>query len=394
MREDKFKSLGAELGEARLALQRRNETEELDAGLRRLDGRLKKETKKKAARSFLAPRLAFAAGAFGLALAGAWVLQSQRPTGSAKKAPPVRAQRPDAPPPSPSRPTWTVAGVGTFAFSPASDMKIARQDAQAFELRLTHGAVVADIVPQRNKKVRILAGPHTVEVVGTKFSVRWQRSSQDFEVKVEHGVVRVSSPGHGVTELTDGTTLKRQAPSAPPSATRKHPKKPPGRKNVVKGAPAAPRSPGAHPPSAKAPIACPHRQAQLRSAMATLEPGELERLARDCLLRRHQAAAVAVLEHLLLAHRQTDAGRSALFTLGRALRTSAPDRSLRLLQTYLQEVPDGPYRAASLGIVLELGETRLTEARYRSHASWYLRSFPNGPHAAIAKRIVAQSTAP
>nr|WP_255216296.1 FecR domain-containing protein [Pseudenhygromyxa sp. WMMC2535] len=56
---------------------------------------------------------------------------------------------------------------------------------------------------------KVLAGPYSVHVTGTEFSVSWQPASGDFGVSVDEGSVRVEGPEGEIASLRGGDSLFR-----------------------------------------------------------------------------------------------------------------------------------------------------------------------------------------
>lgn len=77
------------------------------------------------------------------------------------------------------------------------------------EVRLAEGQVMFDVQHDPGRPFQVLAGPATVTVLGTHFSVRYVPSmpeKQGASVMVAQGRVRVESAG-GTVELTDGQSI-------------------------------------------------------------------------------------------------------------------------------------------------------------------------------------------
>ncbi|MEM9195556.1 MAG: FecR family protein, partial [Myxococcota bacterium] len=107
------------------------------------------------------------------------------------------------PPPSLAGTPPTIAMQDGSEIQPADRARVvivAESEAQA-ELRLDEGRARFDVVPNPNRVFRVVAGPVTVDVLGTSFDVT--RQAAQTEVQVRRGRVRVRWNG-GDAVLTDG----------------------------------------------------------------------------------------------------------------------------------------------------------------------------------------------
>jgi hypothetical protein len=99
----------------------------------------------------------------------------------------------------------SLASGGIARIDEASDEKV------SVELRL--GKIVADVAKKSGRRWTITAGPYTVVVLGTRFTVSWDPSANVFDLDVERGVVLVHGQGlnkNGV-KVAKGHTLLAKA---------------------------------------------------------------------------------------------------------------------------------------------------------------------------------------
>ncbi len=116
---------------------------------------------------------------------------------------------------------WRAAGAGRVAFADGSRLELepgagVRIEPLAFargaRLNLEEGKVEVAVVPRRDARWAVLAGPFRVDVTGTRFSVRWTRDAGRFRLEMSEGQVRVSG-GPLPTEvgLRAGQALEAEA---------------------------------------------------------------------------------------------------------------------------------------------------------------------------------------
>lgn len=85
----------------------------------------------------------------------------------------------------------------------------------------------------------------------------------------------------------------------------------------------------------------------------------------------------------------TDAAADAAFVLGRMQFHSGTYRtSATWFETYLRERPDGRFAREAAGRVVEAYDQSGDDDRARDAAEEYLRRYPNGPHAGLARSVL------
>lgn len=112
--------------------------------------------------------------------------------------------------------------------APATRAVLTHVASDRAELRLKEGHLAASIRKKTGITWTIGAGPYSVRVVGTQFSVDWQRSSETLKVSVSEGRVRVfgADLGSEGIALDAGASLERhhgspvvEKQATPPSPT-------------------------------------------------------------------------------------------------------------------------------------------------------------------------------
>jgi hypothetical protein len=276
---------------------------------------------------------------------------------------------------------------------------------------LERGEVSANVVHRASTAWRFRAGPFDVDVTGTVLDVAWDPDKERLTVRVDSGSVVVHGPNVGMQVVSaaqrcvvdmptrhvellpaDATPPQEQAPTAP---------RPPGSaddEEDTRGLPSAsgPGSPAAALPSWTAlerrgdveGAYAAARGAGLSAVIATASADDLVRLAQVSAVTGHADTA----RDALLACRRRYAGtpQAALsaYELGRA---SSGAEAARWFQTYLGEAPSGPLAREAMGRLLEADVGAGNKAAARDTAARYLARYPSGPHAALARRILASS---
>jgi hypothetical protein len=96
--------------------------------------------------------------------------------------------------------------------------------------------------------------------------------------------------------------------------------------------------------------------------------------------------ATGLLESLRTAHPGSSQAAIAAAYLGRdAARSGQRDTARRWFEVYLEEQPSGPLEREASGQLIEL----TTGAEQLDRARGYLARHPDGPHAPLAKRVLA-----
>ena len=286
---------------------------------------------------------------------------------------------------------------------------------------LERGEVRAHVVHRSGTNWRFLAGPFEVQVTGTALGVDWDPARERFAVHVDEGSVVVRGPSVGAPQLVRaGEQCVVDLPSrtvriSPIEAPRADPAAPvdAGRDDrhddrsdtpaaaAATPAAAAPASPSPQARGAAAPpvswIKLDERgdyDAAYAAALNTGLASVLHASSADELLRLAQVARLS-------GHRDTE--REALVTCRRRFpgseraavaayelgRTSSPSEASSWFDTYLGEQPSGPLAREAAGRLVEARASAGDDRGARDAAARYLARYPDGPHALLARRVVA-----
>jgi hypothetical protein len=292
-------------------------------------------------------------------------------------------------------------------FAPSSQAKLSLLGPKRAALRLNQGRFTASIVHRPGMTWGVDAGPYTVEVVGTKFSVDWQGGS-DLRVEVTEGTVRVMGGDLDRAQvLRAGQKLERTARSATQETeTKATPaeQRPGDRATSPTTERATPTPTGARDPS----LAALASAGKYRQALELAEKQGFDRvineLGENDLLAlansARYAGSPARARQALLKLRDRFPGRpaadlSALY-LARIAEQSErrPQEAVRWLRTFLSESPTGDLAQSARGSLLSILSAQGDTAGARAVAEDYLRYHPEGPLAEQARSLVSRTTPP
>jgi TolA-binding protein len=288
---------------------------------------------------------------------------------------------------------------------PQASALIVRIDTNRTEVSLQQGRLAASIRHRGDTTFSVMAGPYEVRVVGTKFTVDWERTTQTLRVAVSEGLVRVTGGELGAqpVDLAPGEKLERRA--ALPAA------------EVVAPAPALPTAappttdaPARPAPAVSATAPAPSvgelaRAGRYREALTLAEQRGFERVVRELpegeLLAlgnaaRYAGSAGRAREAMLALRGRFPSGPAAelaalyLAKIAEQL-DNDPKAAARWLRVFLSESPTGNLaadaRATLLSLLLSSGDTAGATAVARD----YLLHHPKGPIADRARQLVLRS---
>ncbi|MCB9587741.1 MAG: FecR domain-containing protein [Polyangiaceae bacterium] len=293
------------------------------------------------------------------------------------------------------------------------------------DFALESGTLHAEVVPRENNHWVIAAGPFEVLVTGTEFDATWDAKAEALSVNMRHGSVRISGSclsepralsgqesgsfscaPQRVSEASD-TSAGSAAPK-PAAAVAKTENAVP-RAASGQEAPPQSKSATATAPSASAPAAAVTeedwqalaRAGRFKPALAAAEASGFSSLCTslgaDQVLELGNVARLAgnpsrASEAYLSARQRfggSNAAATAAFQLGRLAFDGARDYSSarRWFGAYLSERPGGGLAQEALGRLMESEHRQGDQTNAAAHAAQYLKRFPGGPHAGLARSI-------
>jgi len=298
-------------------------------------------------------------------------------------------------------------------------------DANGARIAIERGMASVKVAHRPGAHWLVDAGPFLIAVKGTKFSVAWDATSEQLDLRMEEGLVSVTGPlsegaitvGAGqrlainlprrevVLQDAENATALRPAAPAPPELGTGLPAKPavdgePGevaRFSVGLRAGARARSAGTRPRSWAAALVAGDADSILRNveqrglerSLAEASAEDLSALADAARYRRRDSIA----KQALLAQRSRfpNSARAfdAAFLLGRLeeVRQGSPRKALAWYERYLEEAPSGAYASEALGRRMIVTQDLIGLAAARRVAEDYLRRFPTGTYAGAARAL-------
>ena len=331
-----------------------------------------------------------------------------------------------APPPGSARSQQrTSADQGSFGHGLsllAADLRIAAGararvaeiTPRGARLLVESGVVHARVVHRNDTRWLVDAGPFEVKVTGTRFDVAWQPGEQAIVVTLHEGSVVVTGCGlangqrvsggqqlhasckTGAATLSplDGSPANLAHANVAPAITPPPPPPPPA-------SPAPPSASPAPEPSSTAASSLPDAPAQ-RAAAAAMPAATTPATAAELLARAsaeryasHFEAATESLDAVRRRFRGSDDAATAAFELGRIAFDGHHDcvAAGGWFDTYLRERPAGVLAREALGRDIEARHRAGDSAHAEELATRYIASYPDGPHATLARRLAARSGA-
>lgn len=301
-----------------------------------------------------------------------------------------------------------------FELTPGTRGRLRTVSTEGARLALDHGTASFRITPSPERRWSVEAGPFLVSVRGTDFTVVWDPTSEELEVKLRRGRVAVSGPvlgeelilrpgqnlrvnlGKRETVITDGVS---EAPAEAGSASAA-----PATASAPVAAPSsAPPAPASASPAASSErrwreavakgqwdrILADVERNGFEATLPTLSSDELFALADAARYRRRpdlaRAALLAQRERFPNSSRASD----AVFLLGRVEESRASGRAaaVKRYDEYLARAPSGTYAAEALGRKMILVKELNGPASARAIAEQYLQRFPGGSYADAARTL-------
>lgn len=289
-----------------------------------------------------------------------------------------------------------------LVLAPHASVKLTTLDPGRVDVDLERGQLDLSITPDEQRAFSVTAGPFTVDVTGTVFTVDWRPASTTLTVAVTHGnvVVHGGSLGDG-TRLSAGqrlTTTPVTTPANPTSPTSDPPASDPHAARATNVP--TDTKPATRPPSPgwraladegdhTAALAAAER-AGFTALLERLDAADLERLAHSARLAGAAGPAHDVLQTLRRRFPADPRAATATFLLGRIALDLAhdPTSAATWFTTYLRSNPRGPLAADARGrrlqILHDLGDVDAA----RDAATDYMQQHPNGARSDLARKIL------
>jgi hypothetical protein len=313
----------------------------------------------------------------------------------------------------------TFSDGSRISLQPESRARVAEMDASGAHVILEKGRATAAVVHRPSSHWRIDVGPFEVAVVGTRFAIGWDPNEEVFQLRLDEGAVLVSGSflreskrlvagqilrafckeqRQETAEFDGSTSVEKEnvnaVTSAPSEASAGH---------VVLAAAGGERE--LQNPKPRAPHAVPASTWQKLAAMGdfrrALEVVERDGFEAEC--KRASGEDLLVLgdtarladnsarsrQAYLCARGKLPGGGHSAYGLGLLAFDHEHDftGAAQWFEVYLREQADGKLRREAEGRLMEAWQRAGDESKARAVASQYLREYPNGTHAPLARQL-------
>jgi len=330
---------------------------------------------------------------------------------------------------SPTEP-WPIgfSDGSSLLLAPASAARVTETDKHGARVVLESGHAAVQVVHRADTEWHLRAGPFDVQVTGTRFDLEWKNSVGELDLAMEEGRVVVSGgcltrPQELATgehlvastltsrwEVSSGGSIVAASPTtlAPPPAV---PRATPPTPEMLE--PTDPTPPGEPRSALGSAEAAPARSETWRDSLSRGEYREaVAMLDENAWAQAVQSASVSDLMALANAARLSDDfthasqallglrrrfprdGRAkvAAFTLGRIAfdHGHAYGDAAGWFRRYLAEAPNGNLAREASGRLIEAYQLSGSRAEANDSARTYLREYPTGPHADLARHELSQ----
>jgi FecR protein len=282
-------------------------------------------------------------------------------------------------------------------------------------LNLETGHLRARVVHKRFADWNIGAGPYTVHVIGTEFDVDWNPDTEELEVDVHKGLVKVAGPALADDQSVSAkqrlkVALRNRHATLSPLDSDEDARAEP-RNEPAADLPAQPDDPSGG-AQGRLTLADPAvsqwfayaKRGEFRRALELVQRAGFENVMQSCgpedllllsdvaRVGGQSAHAVEILHYARKRYPRSTSASTAAYQLGLAAfeQSGAFQESARWFDVYLRERPSGPLAAEALGRLMEsydrLGRREKAEATARK----YLNAYPNGAHRDVALRLTSR----
>jgi TolA-binding protein len=299
----------------------------------------------------------------------------------------------------------------TMLLSPGTRTQVDTVTPHGARVRVTNGRAAVSVTRRQATRWTFDVGPFEVLVTGTRFDIGWDARTERFELTMHDGSVKVSGPtieGERIVvagqklrlalggerderdernDLTSADAGSGPAPSSAPDPSGA-PSAAPGKPNALRAPVPPATAPSWRELSAegrfKDALAAADVDAICRTSGASdvLAFADVARLAGD------RASAGRAYDAVRKRFAGSTDATTAAFALGRmAFEAVDNDGAIRWFSTYLRESPSGPLAREALGRQMEAHARKGDDAAAKAIAIQYLRAYPTGPHAKLAKHL-------
>jgi len=306
----------------------------------------------------------------------------------------------------------------TVALEPKSRARVLEVGRSGAHIVLESGASSIHVVPRESSRWQVSAGPFLVQVVGTRFDLEWVADDDVFVLRLHEGKVNLSGClfGEGRSVVAgetvrascktrqyeiatrDASAAAAQASALPPGTASVAPRA--GSRDDDEKHAASEHAAQRAPSWRQLAHAGKYKQA-LEAANASGFDEVLEDASASDLALLGDAArysgkpnqAIAAYERLRMRFPGTARAATAAYSLARTHfdQRGAYGEATRWFQQYLQEQPSGPLAREARGRLMESLQRSGDGAGARRVAEAYLKRYPEGPHATVAKSLTGKT---
>lgn len=302
--------------------------------------------------------------------------------------------------------TLSFSDGSRLALGASAEIALSKLAPEQAHLELARGHVDATIRKGTGRAWTLAAGPYSVRVVGTEFTVDWDAGKRFFAVNVREGKVLVTGGElrTGGILLGAGERIERQGPPPAPAAVAPASEAEAAEVPAPVVEPSSPHGSGSSSPSIEdfRPQAT---RGNYSAAMSAARRAGFEHLlrelpAKDLLLLANTAryaGSSSEARGALHKLRERFPGSPSAAHAALLLASQAEDRDKdsaeaeRWLRTFLRESPQGELAAGARARLLAILLKRGAQAEAEQVARDYLRLHPNGQYAARAQAVLQAS---
>ncbi len=294
--------------------------------------------------------------------------------------------------------------------SPHTRVHVSHATRNNVAMTLDAGTVDVNVREKGTATWKLHAGPYTVKVHGTVFSVSWNPSLQTLAVEVDRGLVSVKGPDLSpagkmlgaseslyVDEPEKRLAVAQQPPAPPPepAAEEDIPVEAGEDPGVLTEPKPKPSTPAWQELSraGKYKEAIALVEASFDHLVKTLNQSDLWELATTARLARSGSLAVASLQAFRTRFPDSPRAATAAFLLGRVEMelNKKPSEAAQWFQSYLKNHPDGSLAEEALGRLITAHRKAGNEPAARKAAAAYLDRYPAGTFRELALAVISNS---
>ncbi|MEM6533443.1 MAG: FecR family protein [Myxococcota bacterium] len=283
----------------------------------------------------------------------------------------------------------------TVRTKPDSELYVRATSERGATVVVERGQVDVAVPDGDERQWQVEVGQYRVEFAAARFEIAWAPVTEQFEIELREGAVRVRGPDLPQRTLNAGETLVRPTPvTQGPENSRPH-EVPATESDAVEAtSPSQPRTQRAPERSSwlaletRGDYAASYEAAErmgIESLGRRLPATQLLRLGDVARFSKHEAEARSLYQTVRERFVGSNEAAQAAFNLGLTTRGTESERFFEL---YLEEVPNGSLAREALGRLLEARWAAGDREAAARLGQRYLAKYPDGPLSELAERTV------